>query len=202
MENRTSSWKTVGMSIVRLSRKYSTPVGAATIYVTLAPLILLNANVILAHDDQKAMVLEGWMLIEYALMNAIAIRKILKKYDIIHGSVNGRKFKSKLRAEHVELLQSPWLIELAAFYLNPNGSDDGGFKEASSNFSCDFNANPPVITLKLPHLIKLEFDLTCVVCLDTVCNPYALSCGHLFCKSCACSSASVFLLEGLRAASP
>ena len=32
-------------------------------------------------DDRKAMVLEGWMLIEYALMNAIAIRKILKKYD-------------------------------------------------------------------------------------------------------------------------
>ncbi|KAK7843656.1 putative e3 ubiquitin-protein ligase bah1-like [Quercus suber] len=152
-------------------------------------------------DDQKAMVLEGWMLIEYALMNAIAIRKILK-YDIIHGSVNGRKFKSKLRAEHVELLQSPWLIELAAFYLNSNGSDDGGFKEASSNFSCDFNANPPVMTLNLPHLIKLEFDLTCAVCLDTVCNPYALSCGHLFCKSRASSSASVFLLEGLRAASP
>ena len=49
MENRTSSWKTVGMSIIRLSRKYSTPVGAATLYVTLAPLILLNANAILAH---------------------------------------------------------------------------------------------------------------------------------------------------------
>ncbi|KAK7843621.1 putative e3 ubiquitin-protein ligase bah1-like [Quercus suber] len=30
-------------------------------------------------DDQKAMVLEGWMLIVYALMNGIAIRKILKK---------------------------------------------------------------------------------------------------------------------------
>nr|POE73127.1 putative e3 ubiquitin-protein ligase bah1-like [Quercus suber] len=58
------------------------------------------------------------------------------------------------------------------------------------------------MTLKLPHLIKLEFDLTCAVCLDTVFNPYALSCGHLFCKSCACSSASVFLLEGLREASP
>ncbi|KAM3690265.1 hypothetical protein ACJW30_09G108500 [Castanea mollissima] len=182
-------------------------------------------------DDQKAMVLEGWMLIEYALMNAIAIRKILK-YDKIHGSVNGRKFKSKLRAEHVELLQSPWLLELGAFYLNSNGSDDGGFKEASSNLSCHFNANPPVMTLMLPHLKKLEFDLTCAVCLvrsyfqytakkkkiwilyafsyvcfimlsrDTVFNPYALSCGHLFCKSCACSSASVFLLEGLRAASP
>lgn len=32
-------------------------------------------------NDQQAMVLEGWMLIEYATMNALAIRKILKKYD-------------------------------------------------------------------------------------------------------------------------
>ena len=62
-----------------------------------------------------------------------------------------------MRAEHVELLQSPWLIQLGAFYLNSNGSDDGDFKEFSSNFSCDFNANPPVMTLMLPHLIKLEF---------------------------------------------
>nr|XP_023874146.1 probable E3 ubiquitin-protein ligase BAH1-like [Quercus suber] len=153
-------------------------------------------------NDQQAMVLEGWMLIEYALMNAIAIKKILKKYDKIHGSVNGRNFKSKLRAEHVELLQSPWLIELGAFYLNSTGSDDGGLKEFSSNFSCDFNANPPVMTLMLSYLIKLEFDLTCAICLDILFNPYALSCGHLFCKSCACSSASVFLFDGLRAASP
>ena len=70
-----------------------------------------------------------------------------------------------MQAELVELLQSPWIIELGAFYLNSNGSDDGGFKEASSNFSCDFNVNPPVMTLMLPHLIKLEFDLTCAVCL-------------------------------------
>ena len=83
----------------------------------------------------------------------------------IHGSVNGRNFKSKLRAEHVELLQSPWLIELGAFYLNSNGSDDGGLKQFSSNFSCDFNANPPVMKLMLPHLIRLEFDLTCAICL-------------------------------------
>lgn len=31
--------------------------------------------------DQKALVEEGRMLIEYITMNAIAIRKILKKYD-------------------------------------------------------------------------------------------------------------------------
>ncbi|GMY14375.1 probable E3 ubiquitin-protein ligase BAH1-like isoform X1 [Fagus crenata] len=152
-------------------------------------------------NDQQAMVLEGWMLIEYATMNALAIRKILKKYDKIHSSVNGRNFKSKLLAEHVELLQSPWLIELGAFELNFNGSDDGDFNEFSSQFSCDFNVASPVMTLMLPHTIKLEFDLTCAICLEVVFNPYALSCGHLFCKSCACSAASVFIFQGLRAAS-
>ena len=48
MENRTGSWKNVGMSIITLSRKYSTPVGAATLYVTLA-LLILAANANLAH---------------------------------------------------------------------------------------------------------------------------------------------------------
>lgn len=32
-------------------------------------------------NDQQALVLEGRMLIEYVVMNAIALRKILKKYD-------------------------------------------------------------------------------------------------------------------------
>ena len=49
MENRTGSWKNVCTSIITLSRKYSTPVGAATLYVTLALLILLAANANLAH---------------------------------------------------------------------------------------------------------------------------------------------------------
>ena len=49
MENRTGSWKNVGTSIITLSRKYSTPVGAATLYVTVALLILLAANANLAH---------------------------------------------------------------------------------------------------------------------------------------------------------
>jgi hypothetical protein len=70
-----------------------------------------------------------------------------------------------LLAEHVELLQSPWLIELGAFELNFNGSDDGDFNEFSSQFSCDFNVASPVMTLMLPHTIKLEFDLTCAICL-------------------------------------
>ncbi|GAV91224.1 zf-C3HC4_2 domain-containing protein [Cephalotus follicularis] len=57
------------------------------------------------------------------------------------------------------------------------------------------------MSLMLPSSIKLEYDLTCAICLEAVFNPYALSCGHLFCKLCACSPASVMILEGLKAAS-
>ncbi|XP_050226620.1 probable E3 ubiquitin-protein ligase BAH1-like [Mercurialis annua] len=150
-------------------------------------------------NDQQAMIEEGRMLIDYVTMNSIAIRKILKKYDKIHSSVNGKKFKSKLRAEHMELLQSPWLIELGAFYLNCNGLDGG---ETCGHFSCDLDPTEPIMTLMLPNSSKLDYSLTCAVCLETVFNPCALGCGHLFCKSCACSAASVLILESLKTASP
>ncbi|KAH7554204.1 hypothetical protein ACOSP7_028703 [Xanthoceras sorbifolium] len=151
--------------------------------------------------DEQAMKDEGSMLIDYITMNEIAIRKILKKYDKVHCSVNGNNFKSKMKAEHIELLRSPWLIELGAFLLNFNRLDGGEFRE-SSGHSCDFNASQSVMTLTLANSIKLEYDLTCAICLDTVYNPYALSCGHLFCKSCACSAASIMIFEGIRTASP
>ncbi|XP_072951794.1 probable E3 ubiquitin-protein ligase BAH1-like 1 [Typha angustifolia] len=152
-------------------------------------------------DDQQVMIQEGRMLLDYVTMNAIAIRKILKKYDKIHGSVNGREFKTKLRAKHIELLQSPWLIELGAFYLNFNGSDGGEPGEFFRKFSCDLNDDQPAMTMSISDTLKYEYSLNCAVCLDTLFNPYALSCGHLFCKSCACSSASVLLFQGLKTAS-
>lgn len=151
--------------------------------------------------DQQVLLEEGRMLIEYVTMNAIAIRKILKKYDKVHGSVNGEHFRSKMRAEHIELLQSPWLIELGAFYLNFRGLDAGECAECSTQFSFHFDETKSALIMSLPGSIKLEHDLTCAICLDTVFNPYALSCGHLFCKSCACSAASVMIFEGLKAAS-
>lgn len=152
-------------------------------------------------NDPQNLVREGQMLMEYLMMNAIAIRKILKKYDKVHSSVNGTNFKSKLRAEHIELLQSPWLIELGAFCLNCNNPDGGESVGFFGSFSCDLNATEPTMTLMLPDNIKLEYNLICAICLDTVFNPYALSCGHLFCKSCACSAASVLIFQGLKAAS-
>ncbi|CAL1372287.1 unnamed protein product [Linum trigynum] len=153
-------------------------------------------------DDKLAMAEEGRMLMEYVTMNAIAIRKILKKYDKVHSSVNGNVFKSKMRAEHIELLQSPWLIELGALFLNINGLDGGRFSEFCGNFSCDLDASEPVMRLTLPNSVAIDYSLTCAICLDTVFNPYALSCGHLFCKSCACSAAFVPIFLGLKEATP
>lgn len=83
----------------------------------------------------------------------------------VHSSENGKIFKSKMRAEHIELLQSPWLIELGAFSLNLHGSDGEGLNELSGHFSCDLDATPPIMTLMLPDSLKMEYDLTCAVCL-------------------------------------
>ncbi|KAL5708937.1 RING-type E3 ubiquitin transferase [Ranunculus cassubicifolius] len=151
-------------------------------------------------NDKEFMVQEGRMLIEYVTMNAIAMRKILKKYDKVHSSINGRNFKTKLRAEHIELLQSPWLIELGAFYINSTISNGSEYGEPSSQFSCDLTSDRPVMKLTVSDSFKLEYSLTCAICLEPVFNSYALSCGHLFCKSCACSAASVLIFEGLKAA--
>lgn len=70
-----------------------------------------------------------------------------------------------MRAEHMELLQSPWLIELGAFCLNFKGSDGGDYPSGfSTHFSVDVDV-APTMTLMLPDSIKLEYDLTCPICL-------------------------------------
>lgn len=116
-------------------------------------------------DDQQAMARECQMLMQYAVMNTTAMRKILKKYDKIHGSVKGRNFKSTISAEHLEILQSPWLIELGAFCLNFNASNGKSSRELFSSFPCDFDATEFTLTLTLPENIKLEYSLKCAVCL-------------------------------------
>ncbi|CAH1418116.1 unnamed protein product [Lactuca virosa] len=95
------------------------------------------------------------------------LRKILKKYDKVHNSVSGVNFRSKLQAEHLEILQSPWLIELVAFYMNFSESNEMICYELCSYFSCDLRViiSKLVLKLVLPDYVVLEYSLTCAVCL-------------------------------------
>lgn len=150
-------------------------------------------------NPQQKTAQECQMLTEYVMMNAVAMRKILKKYDKVssagsavssdncqisnlmlvkvlllyifdnvmqvHSSVNGRNFKSKMRAEQTEILQSPWLIELGAFCKNfnePSGENSNGLYIP---FCFDLTASGPMMTLILPDNVKLEYNLTCAICL-------------------------------------
>ncbi|KAH7294110.1 hypothetical protein KP509_28G057000 [Ceratopteris richardii] len=148
--------------------------------------------------NHNYMIIEGQKLVSYIYMNALAIRKILKKYDKIHLSRTGRMFKNKLQKMHSGLLQSPWLIELIALHLNLE--KDGMTPETSQKFRCNFEMSKPTITCTLSDSVAIELDLTCCICLEMVFDPVSLGCGHVFCNSCACSAASVPTVEGLKAA--
>ncbi|KAJ6319842.1 hypothetical protein OIU78_015280 [Salix suchowensis] len=133
----------------------------------------------LLQKDHVGLIQEGKDLVTYATINAIAVRKILKKYDKIHYSKQGQAFKSKAQSMHIEILQSPWLCELMAFHINLKETKISSWTPSS-----------------------LIFDLTCSICLDTVFDPVSLTCGHIFCYMCACSAASVTIVDGLEAAEP
>lgn len=149
--------------------------------------------------NHSEMISEGQKLASYVSMNALAIRKILKKYDKVHLSKNGQAFRSQLQTRHVELLQSPWLVELIAFHLNLK---DKALLDTEMSSRClyDFENPKPTVSFMLSGSIKLDIDLTCSICLDMVFDPVSLSCGHMFCNSCACSAASVSTVEGLKTA--
>lgn len=102
-----------------------------------------------------------------SLKDSCANQVVKSRYFMlqVHGSVTGRNFKIKLRAEHIELLQSPWLIELGAFYVNCSGLDMGEPGEFFRRLSCDLSGDQPVITNTLYDSIKYEYSLTCAVCL-------------------------------------
>lgn len=152
--------------------------------------------------NHTALIQEGTDLVTYAIINAIAVRKILKKYDKIHYSKQGQAFRSRAQSLHIEILQSPWLCELMAFHINlrENKSEKrfilGPFEECSLTF----DGGKPSLTCALFDSVKLDIDLTCSICLETVFDPVSLICGHIFCYMCACSSASVTIVDGLKSA--
>ncbi|KAE9617390.1 putative E3 ubiquitin-protein ligase BAH1 [Lupinus albus] len=140
-------------------------------------------------NKHAAIVQEGKDIITYALINAIAIRKILKKYDKvnimifslfntdisllsvlqIHYSKQGQLFKSQAQSLHKEILPSPWLYELLAFHVNLRETQVNSMKEPAlfEGFSLTFRDGKPSITCEFFDFIKIDIDLTCSICLVT-----------------------------------
>ncbi|CAA7056159.1 unnamed protein product [Microthlaspi erraticum] len=157
--------------------------------------------------DHLGLIQEGKDLVSYALINAVAIRKILKKYDKIHESSQGQAFKTQVQKMRIEILQSPWLCELMAFHINLKESqkDSGAVLASPALFdgcSLMFDDGKPLLSCDLSDSVKVDIDLTCSICLDTVFDPIALTCGHIYCYMCACAAASVSVVDGLKTADP
>eukprot|EP00253_Pinus_taeda_P029281 PITA_29281 len=154
--------------------------------------------------DHFAMMKEGENLVKYAAINALAMRKILKKYDKVHYSKQGQEFKIRVQAMQMEILQSPWLNELLAFCINLMYSRDGltSVSDLYGDYSLTFDGEKPSLSCTVLDSIKLDIDLTCSICLETLFDPVSLKCGHIFCFSCACSAAAVRIVDGLYSANP
>ncbi|KAI3819258.1 hypothetical protein L1987_13084 [Smallanthus sonchifolius] len=123
--------------------------------------------------NHGALIQEGKVLVGYAIINAIAMRKILKKYDKIHDSKQGQAFRSQVQSMHMEILQSPWLYELIAFHINLKERKGMMGKDSELFEGCGiiFNDGKPLLSCELSHAIKLEIDLTCSICLETFFDP-------------------------------
>ncbi|KAI3460810.1 hypothetical protein Pfo_017473 [Paulownia fortunei] len=154
--------------------------------------------------NHVALIQEGKDLVTYAVFNALAMRKILKKYDKIHYSKQGQAFKSQAQSMHIEILQSPWLCELMAFHINLRASNANSRKAPALFEGCSlvFNDGKPSLICELFDSVKLDIDLTCSICLETFFDPVSLTCGHIFCYMCACKAGSVTIVDGLKAAKP
>ncbi|KAL1558402.1 RING-type E3 ubiquitin transferase [Salvia divinorum] len=153
--------------------------------------------------DDVELIQECDTLIAYATINTIAVRRLLKKYDKIHYSKQGQAFKSRAVSMRVEILQSPWLYELMALHINLREAkaNMGSASLQLDGFSLIFDNTKPSLSFELFDSIKLNIELTCSICLETLFDPVSLGCGHLFCYMCACKASSVNVVDGLKTAS-
>ncbi|CAO2830476.1 unnamed protein product [Amaranthus hypochondriacus] len=153
-------------------------------------------------DHNDFLIKECEDLLIYAIVNAIAFRKILKKYDKVHKCEKGRAFKSGAQVKHIEILQSPWFYELMSFQINLRGKSKASSGDAAlfGGLALMFNGENHSISCGLFDSFKIDVNLICPICLDIVFDAVALRCGHILCYMCACSTASVTIVDGLKAA--
>nr|GMD11059.1 probable E3 ubiquitin-protein ligase BAH1-like [Ipomoea batatas]GMD28314.1 probable E3 ubiquitin-protein ligase BAH1-like [Ipomoea batatas]GMD93344.1 probable E3 ubiquitin-protein ligase BAH1-like [Ipomoea batatas]GME03010.1 probable E3 ubiquitin-protein ligase BAH1-like [Ipomoea batatas] len=121
-------------------------------------------------NDRREIAKECRRLMQYAADNAALMHKIIHKYNQVHNCKGGsRNSESTFGAKSLNILQSPWLKELGALYINLNEDSNGGkFKFLFTPFSCDLNPADLLITLNLSKSLKLEYSITCPICLEGV----------------------------------
>ncbi|EXC19906.1 putative E3 ubiquitin-protein ligase BAH1-like 1 [Morus notabilis] len=169
--------------------------------------VLFLKNKLQFGSRQVNLIKDGNHLAAYATVNAVAMQKILKKYDKVHCSMKGQEFRLEAQAKHMNLLKSPYLFELMAFHMNNLNENK---EESKNNYlfpllsDCllHIDGEKPYLLVTLFDSISLNLELTCPVCLETVFDPVSLSCSHVFCYMCACSVASVTIVDGLKNADP
>ena len=68
---------------------------------------------------------------------------------------------------HIEILQSPWLCELMAFYINLRESKTNNRAVMGLFEDCmlSFDDDKPTLSCDLFDSMKVDIDLTCSICL-------------------------------------
>lgn len=67
---------------------------------------------------------------------------------------------------HIEILESPWLHELMAFYINLRRTDDSAAMELLGDLSLTFDDDDkPTLSCSLFDSLRIDIDLTCSICL-------------------------------------
>ncbi|KAJ1685486.1 hypothetical protein LUZ63_016876 [Rhynchospora breviuscula] len=158
-----------------------------------------------SYKSHSTLIQEGKDLVTYAIINSIAMRKILKKYDkasVRHHSTQGQAFKAKAQNLHIEILQSPWLCELMAFYINmgKDNVDNKAPMELFSDCSLIFEDGKLTLSCALFESMRVDIDLTCSIfwiqyLMQSLCTV------DIFCYMCCCKAAPVTIVNGLEVAS-
>ena len=84
----------------------------------------------------------------------------------IHYSKQGQEFKAQAQSLHIEILQSPWLCELMAFYMNLRRSKkNNAAMELFGDCSLVFDDDRPTLSCNLFDSMRVDISLTCSICL-------------------------------------